>query len=66
MAALEHPWSTMVSITSFPFARGRPVIRSSAIWEKGFMFGVMVIPKIGVLFLWVWILFCWQVVHPLT
>ena len=58
IAALEHPWLTMVSIASFPFVQGRPVIRSRAIWEKGFASGVVVILKIGVLFLWVWILFC--------
>ena len=65
-AALEQPWSTIVSIASFLFIWGRPVIRSIAIWEKGFMLGVVVIPKGGVFFLWVWILFCWQVAHPLT
>ena len=66
IAALEHPWSTMVNIASFPFTWGRPMIRSIAIWEKGFVSGIVVIPKGGVFFLWVWILFCWQVAHPLT
>ena len=49
--ALEHPWSTMVSMVFFPFTWGRPVIRSSAIWEKGFMSGVIVIPNGGVFLL---------------
>ena len=51
IATLEHPWSTIVSITSFPFTWGRPVIRSRAIWEKGCVPGVVVILKIGVFFL---------------
>ena len=59
IATLEQPWSTMVSIMSFPFTWGRPIIRSIAICENGLMFGVVVILKSGVLLLWVWILFCW-------
>ena len=31
IAALEQPWSTMVSIVSFPFTWGRSMIRSIAI-----------------------------------
>ena len=66
IATLEQPWSTIVSIKSFPFTWGKPVIRSIAICENGLMFGVVVILKSGVFLLWVWILFYWQVVHPLT
>ena len=50
-AALEQPWSTIVSIASFLFTWGKPVIRSIPIWEKGFIFGVVIIPKDGVFFL---------------
>ena len=57
IAALEQLWSTMVSIASFPFTWGRSVIRSIAIWENGFMLGIVIIPKGGVFFLWVWIYF---------
>ena len=64
--ALEQPWYTIVSIASFLFTWGKPVIRSIAICEKGLMSRVIVIPKSGVFFLWVWILFCWHVAHPLT
>ena len=53
IAALEQPWSTMVSMASFPFTWGKPVIRSIAICEKGFMFSIVIIPKSGVFFLWV-------------
>ena len=66
IAALEQPWSTMVSIAFFPFTWGRPMIRSIAIWVNSFMLGVVIIPKGGIFFLWVWILFCWQVAHPFT
>jgi hypothetical protein len=31
MAMREHPWSTIVSIVSFPFTGGSPVIKSIAI-----------------------------------
>ena len=65
IAALEQLWSTMVSMAPFLFTWGRPMIRSIAICEKGFMFGIVIIPKSGVFFLWVWILFCWQVAQPL-
>ena len=53
IAALEQPWSTMVSIVSFPFTWGKPVIKSIAICENSFMFRVVVIPKSGVFLLWV-------------
>jgi hypothetical protein len=66
IATLEQPWSTTVIIASFPFTEGRSVIRSIAIYKKGFISGVVVIPKSRVFLLWVWILFCWQVAHPLT
>ena len=34
-AALEHPWSTIVSIVSSPFCVGNPVIRSIAMtWNR--------------------------------
>ena len=66
IAACEQPLSTMVRMVSFLFDWGSPVIRSIAICENGFMSGVIMMLKSGVFFLWVWILFCWQVVHPLT
>ena len=34
-AALEHPWSTIVSIMSCPSLWGNPVIKSITIWAKG-------------------------------
>ena len=65
-AALEHPWSTIVRIASFPLCVGRPVIRSIATHWNGRASLVVSIRNGGVFALWVWILFCWQVAHPCT
>ena len=57
MATLEHPWSTMVRIASFPLCFGKPVIRSMATCWNGRVFSLVVIWYKGVCFLWVRILF---------
>jgi hypothetical protein len=49
--AYEQPWSTMVMMESFLFDWGSSMIRSIAIYENGFMSGVIVMPKSGVFFL---------------
>src|SRR6266436_10034642 len=66
IAPREHPWSTIVRMASFPWHIGNPVIRSIAILWKGSVFGVVGMRNKGVFVLWVWILFCWHVAHPLT
>ena len=43
MALLEHPWSTIVSIASWPRTGGRPVIRSMQTCWKGSALGSVVI-----------------------
>ena len=35
IAAREHPWSTMVSMASYPLLSGSLVIRPMAMWENG-------------------------------
>src|SRR5216683_8248681 len=66
MAAREHPWSTMVSMLSWPRLLGSPVMRSIATWEKGGLsFGTVILYR-GVFVLCVRFLFCWQIAHPLT
>ena len=35
IVALEHPWSTMVSIASYPFALGSCMMRSKAMTLNG-------------------------------
>ena len=49
MAAREHPWSTMVSMASYPSLSGSPVMRSMAMWEKGLVLMLDEIRNIGVL-----------------
>ena len=42
-AALEHPWSMMVRIASFPLCVGRPVIKSIATrWNGRALFVVLI------------------------
>src|SRR6201999_670331 len=65
-AALEHPWSTMVKMASYPLLGGSPVIRSIAICEKGLASTGVPILYIGILALWVKFLCCWQSTHPFT
>ena len=65
MALWEQPWSTMVSIASWPLLLGSPVIKSIGTCKKGLAFSGDVIWNIRVLRQCVRFLFCWQVVHPL-
>jgi hypothetical protein len=66
IVALEHPWSTIVRIASFPLCFGSPVIRSMAILWKGSVPSSVVMRYSGVFGLCVRILFCWHVAQPLT
>src|SRR5579863_3781786 len=64
MAALEHPWSTIVRIASKSLLFGSPVMRSRATCLNGagdFGTGMR---YMGVLSLWVRFLYCWHVAHP--
>ena len=65
-AALEHPWSTMVSITSWPLDCGSWVVRSIATVLKGHSVRSLGMWYRGILFFVVCILFCCHIVHPLT
>ena len=66
MAALKHPWSTMVRMASSPLCIGSPMIRSMATTWNGGMFSSVGMQYRGVPFLWVRIFACWHVAHPLT
>ena len=65
-AAQEHPWSTMVRMASLSPCLGSPVIKSMATHWKGLALLIVGIRKRGIQALWVSILFCWQITHPLT
>jgi len=64
-APCEHPWSTMVSMASYPLDLGSPVIRSITICVNRGVFSGTVILWSGVFVICVMFLFCWQVAHPL-
>ena len=53
-------------MASFPLCGGNPVMRSIAIHSKGQALSSIPMQKGDVLLLCVWILFCWQVMHPFT
>ena len=53
IAALEHPWSMIVRIASFPLCIGRPAIRSIATRWNGRASFVVSIQNGGVFALWV-------------
>ena len=42
-AALEHPWSVIVRIVSYPLLQGSLVIKSIATVSNGSVFGLLVI-----------------------
>jgi hypothetical protein len=65
IAAHEHPWSTIVSIASFPLLLGRPVMRSITMWENGLALMVDGMQNISGLMRCVRFLFCWHVAQPL-
>jgi hypothetical protein len=65
IATHEHPWSTMVSMVSFPSLLGRPVMRSIAMWENGLVLITDGIQNTGGLTWCVRFLFCWHVAQPL-
>jgi hypothetical protein len=49
IAAREHPWSTIVSMVSYPSLLGSPMMRSMAMWEKGLVLMLDGIRNIGIL-----------------
>ena len=63
--AWEHPWSTMVSIASWPLDCGSWVMRSITTVLKGHSVRSPGMRYKGVLFFVVHILFCWHIMHPL-
>ena len=64
MAALVHPWSTIVRMASLPRLGGRFVMRSMATVWKGRVPFLVDMRKDGICRGCVHILFCWHVAHP--
>ena len=65
IAALEHPWLTIVRIALKPCLLGSPVIRSIAMVWNGRVSGVVGMRYVGMGHLWVCTFVCWQMAHPL-
>ena len=66
IAALEHPWSTIVRMALKPHLLGSPVIKSIATVWNGRVCGAVGIQYVGMCHLWVCTFICWHMVHPLT
>ena len=58
IAALEHPWSTIVRMALNPCLLGNPVIRSIAIVQNGRVPGVVGMQYVGTGHLWVCTFVC--------